>query len=108
MAQITVGYVVWRLALGFGAKLNFVEFSLLWPFVLIFSMIPISIAGWGVREGTMVVAFGILGNSPDIALATSIAFGIVMILVSLPGGVIWAASGFKGAIKMKVVSGVGQ
>jgi glycosyltransferase 2 family protein len=108
VAQITVGYVVWRLALGFGAKLDFVEFSLLWPFVLISSMIPISIAGWGVREGTMVVAFGILGNSPDIALATSIAFGIVMILVSLPGGVIWAASGFKGAIKMKDVGGVGQ
>ena len=93
--QITVGYIVWRLALDFGAKLDFIEFSLLWPVVLILSFLPISIAGWGVREGAMVITFNILGNSSSIALGTSIAFGILMILASVPGGVIWFVSSFR-------------
>ena len=93
--QILVGYVVWRLASDFGAKLDFIEFSLLWPAVLILSFLPISIAGWGIREGAMVFAFHILGNSSSIALATSIAFGVLMILAGLPGGVIWFCFSFR-------------
>ncbi len=95
VVQITVGYIVWRLASDFGAKLDFIEFSLLWPVVLILSFLPISIAGWGIREGAMVFAFHILGNPSSIALATSIAFGILMILASVPGGVIWFVTSFR-------------
>jgi len=93
--QITVGYIVWRLASDFGARLDFIEFSLLWPVVLILSFLPISIAGWGIREGAMVFTFNILGNPSSIALATSIAYGILMILASVPGGVIWFVSSFR-------------
>ena len=93
--QISLGYIVWRLATDFGGKLNFLELSLLWPVVLILSFVPISIAGWGVREGAMVVAFQILGSPSSIALATSITFGILMILSSVPGGVIWFLSSFR-------------
>ena len=56
----------------------------------------------------MVVACDILGNPAAIALATSIAFGIVMILASLAGGVMWPASGFKEVITVKDVSEAGQ
>ena len=95
IAQFAVGYIVWRLAWSFGAKLDFFQFSILWPVVFLLSMVPISIAGWGIREGAMVVAFNILGSPSSIALATSIAFGIIMILVSIPGGAIWAVPSFN-------------
>lgn len=92
VAQIAVGYIVWSIAVGFGAELKLIEFSLLWPVVVILSMIPISIAGWGVREGAMVLAFHILGNPSSIALATSVTFGFIMLLASIPGGLVWAVS----------------
>jgi uncharacterized protein (TIRG00374 family) len=95
VTQITVGWIVWRLASDFGAKLDFIEFSLLWPVVLIMSFLPISIAGWGVREGAMVLAFNVLGNPSSIALATSVAFGILMLLAGIPGGVVLFVSSFR-------------
>jgi glycosyltransferase 2 family protein len=53
------------------------------------AMLPISLAGWGVREGAAVVAFGALGLPADQALAASITFGLTVAGVSMLGGVIW-------------------
>jgi hypothetical protein len=57
---------------------------------MLISMVPISIAGWGVREGAMVSAFGLVGLRAADALAMSIVFGLIVSLVGVPGGVIWA------------------
>jgi uncharacterized membrane protein YbhN (UPF0104 family) len=51
--------------------------------------LPISLAGWGVREVTLVSLLGLLGIDREAALALSVEFGIITTLVSLPGGVIW-------------------
>jgi len=48
------GVTVWRLAAATETDLAFVEAVFLVPLVILFSMIPITIAGWGVREGAMV------------------------------------------------------
>jgi uncharacterized membrane protein YbhN (UPF0104 family) len=50
--------------------------------------IPISIGGWGVREGAMVTALSLLDVQPSIALAISIQFGLIMMVVGLPGGAV--------------------
>lgn len=99
--QLTVGYIVWCLALSYGAKFDFIEFSLLWPIVLLLTALPISIAGWGVREGALVVAFKILENPSGSALATSITFGILMALASMPGGIIWVILTSKKSLKTR-------
>ena len=52
---------------------------------LLLSMLPISLAGWGVREAAMVTGMGLLGVPAGLALTTSVAFGISMIIASLPG-----------------------
>jgi Lysylphosphatidylglycerol synthase TM region len=39
------------------------------PPVILVMTVPVSIAGWGVRETAMVVAFGFVGVSGDSALA---------------------------------------
>jgi hypothetical protein len=59
------------------------------PFVTLASAIPISIAGWGVREGIMVVSLGYLGVVPEQALVLSILYGVLMLVSSIPGLIIW-------------------
>lgn len=59
------------------------------PAVVLITMLPVSIAGWGVREGAMVVGFGLVGVLPSDALAISICFGLASIIVGLPGGLLW-------------------
>jgi glycosyltransferase 2 family protein len=63
--------------------------ALLVPAIMEIAMLPISLAGWGVREGAAVVAFGALGLPADRALGASIAFGLIVAAVSMLGGVLW-------------------
>jgi uncharacterized protein (TIRG00374 family) len=65
--------------------------ALLVPAVLEIAMVPISIAGWGLREGAAVVAFGALGLQSDVAFGSSLAYGLIVGGVSLLGGIIWVA-----------------
>ena len=58
-------------------------------FVAFATALPISLAGWGVREVSLVALLGLLGVDREAALALSIEFGIICTLMSLPGGVIW-------------------
>ncbi|KAF0137780.1 MAG: hypothetical protein FD153_1608 [Rhodospirillaceae bacterium] len=59
------------------------------PPVLLIMTLPISIAGWGVREQAMITAFGLVGVSEESALALSILSGLTILAGGLPGGVVW-------------------
>lgn len=65
-------------------------FVLLLPIMLLM-ILPISFAGWGVREAATVAGFGLLGIPSGPAFAVSVAFGLSLVLASLPGafGVFW-------------------
>lgn len=56
------------------------------PAILI-SMLPISIAGFGVRESSLVTGFSLLSNYGDFGLIISLVFGVSSILASLPGAI---------------------
>jgi hypothetical protein len=58
--------------------------------------LPISIAGWGVRETAMVGLFGLIGVPGEGALVLAVLFGLVGIAAALPGGVLWLASRDRG------------
>jgi uncharacterized membrane protein YbhN (UPF0104 family) len=85
-----IGFMVLSNALGHTVNLS--AFFVLVPLVILLSMIPVSIGGWGVREGVMVVAFNFVGMPRDDALSLSLLFGFVITLVSLPGGLLWLLS----------------
>ena len=51
--------------------------------------LPISVAGWGVREISLVALLGLFGVDREAALALSVELGLISTLLSLPGGVIW-------------------
>jgi hypothetical protein len=59
------------------------------PAVMEIALLPISIAGWGVREGVVILAFGALGVPSEIAFGSSFAFAIIVMAIGLTGGVLW-------------------
>jgi uncharacterized protein (TIRG00374 family) len=66
--------------------------ALLVPAVLEIAMLPISIGGWGVREGAAVLAFGTLGIPSAVAFGASVLFALLTLILGLFGGVSWLLS----------------
>ena len=85
-------FVVYVLARGLEIGISFLDCFFLVPPVILAMTLPISIAGWGVREGAMIVSLGLIGVSQESALVLSILFGLGITLAALPGGVIWLFS----------------
>lgn len=68
-----------------GLPFDLMTYFLIVPPAIVFTVIPLSIAGWGVREGALVTLFGLIGANKSAVLMMSIAYGFTLILVSLPG-----------------------
>ena len=92
---VIFSYIVFQLAQALGARVTFGECLLLVPPVLLVSVVPVTVAGWGVREGAMVVALGFVGVAPAAAFAISVLFGLTIAAASLPGAGLWLASGYS-------------
>ena len=92
LANINLSLVVYVLALGLGLDVQPTDCLALVPPVILVTTLPISIAGWGVRESAMIVAFGLIGVPEASALVLSILFGLVVTVASLPGGALWLLS----------------
>ena len=84
----TAAYV---LAEGLGLGIGFWACLALVSTVILITMIPVSFAGWGLREGAMVALLAFAGVGAPDALALSILIGLVMLAASLPGALFWAA-----------------
>jgi glycosyltransferase 2 family protein len=95
LAQLTVFCVVWILVREFDPAVSFVDVLTVTPVIFILLIIPISIAGWGLREGLFLAGLGLIGVSHDAALISSILFGLVSLAASLIGGVIWIFDNLK-------------
>ncbi len=53
--------------------------------VLLVMMLPISIAGWGVREGAAALLWGFSGLGAAEGVAIAVAYGLLFLLAALPG-----------------------
>lgn len=53
--------------------------------VMLIALMPIALAGWGIREGSAVVGYGLFGVSASAAVTASVGFGVALLLTSLPG-----------------------
>jgi uncharacterized protein (TIRG00374 family) len=81
--------IYYILCLGMHIQIDLFDIIILMPPVFFVSMLPISLSGWGVREGATVFALAILGVSPTDALAVSVSFGFLLLAISLPGILFW-------------------
>jgi glycosyltransferase 2 family protein len=91
-AQIGGVVAVFILARGLGLQVAFLPCALIVCLVGLILAVPISIAGWGVREGSFIAGFGLLGVASSDALALSVLYGLITTLIGLIGGAMWLAS----------------
>jgi uncharacterized membrane protein YbhN (UPF0104 family) len=82
---------VFVIAQGVGANVSFAEVFAVVPAVMLILTIPISLAGWGMREGAMVLLLGMLGTPAPEAVTISIAWGLAVLISSIPGLGFWLA-----------------
>ena len=90
--NVIASLAAYVLAFAFHIELSLLDSLALIPVALFATLIPISIAGWGVRESTLVVLLGWVGIPAEQAFALSIGYGFITIVAALPGGLIWAQS----------------
>jgi uncharacterized membrane protein YbhN (UPF0104 family) len=55
------------------------------PLVLSAMLIPLSVGGWGWREGAAAALFPLIGAAPSAGVAMGIAYGAMMLITALPG-----------------------
>lgn len=89
LIHIAVGMVFWMLGRHSGLGVDLTMCVVLVPLALLFTILPISLAGWGMREGVIVVAFGFAGGNTIAALATSMLIGAAFAVAALPGALLW-------------------
>ena len=67
----------------------FLSILTVFPPALILGALPISLGGWGIREGAFVYLMGWVGMAEEPALAVSIATSFAALIAALPGLYAW-------------------
>jgi uncharacterized membrane protein YbhN (UPF0104 family) len=75
-------------ATALGVSLPVLAIAALVPLILFAMVLPITISGWGLREGAAAALFPLVDATSAEGLATSIAFGVVFLATVLPGALI--------------------
>jgi glycosyltransferase 2 family protein len=91
--QLLIILAAWLIGQSMGGVVTFPQSLALIPPVVLAATLPVSIAGWGLREGAMVVALGYVGVSASDAITLSVMLGLLLTAAGLPGGVVWLLSG---------------
>ncbi len=81
--------VNWLLAESIGGGIPFLYICLFNPLIALVLLVPVSIGGIGVKQNAYPFFFGLLGVPRGLALALSLLMQAVVIVASLPGGVLW-------------------
>lgn len=81
--------VAWSAARSVAAQLSYLDAVLLVLPVMLIVTVPISIAGWGVRESALVLAFLYAGLPQSDGLLVSVLMGGAMFAVGIVGGLVW-------------------
>lgn len=89
-AMIILTYYIVGEALGVGIPVGY--YFLAVPLITVISMLPVSVAGLGVREGSVVYFFSRVGVDAATALSMSLIWFSLTILVSSLGGLAFLAN----------------
>ena len=90
VAQTAMAVCAYVLAASLDIDLSLIDCLLLMQPVALIAALPISIGGgWGVREAAMVGVLGLVGVPTGAALMLSVQLGVLAMIVSLPGGLLW-------------------
>jgi glycosyltransferase 2 family protein len=87
--QLLASVITWFTALGLlhSMQIPFYYFLIFVPVITLISMIPLSVGGMGLREGSFIALFETIGVTSGEATALGLLASIFLILTSLPGGI---------------------
>ena len=77
-------------SLALGLNIQIIDILLVVPLILLVSMIPISIAGWGLWEGAFVYFFTQIGISAPCALSIALILRAKNLIIALLGGILFS------------------
>jgi glycosyltransferase 2 family protein len=92
LIQIINVAVIFFLINGMGAQVSIWQCMLIVPTVMLISLLPFSVAGWGLRESAMATGFALIQAPAAPAVAASVMFGVLTLAIALPGGLLWWSS----------------
>lgn len=86
VGQTAFFLAVFALVYSSGADIDFWQMMIVLPVVSLIAALPISIGGWGVREGAYVYGFGLLGVPIEVAFLISVQVGLISMLATVLAG----------------------
>jgi hypothetical protein len=93
-------FAIYLLLNGVGVTVGLGACFVFTPTVLLASMLPLSLSGWGVREGAFVLALHAFGVQPEHVITASVVFGLCVLTASLPGAIIWLTFRIRGGVAL--------
>jgi uncharacterized membrane protein YbhN (UPF0104 family) len=76
----------WRLGIAIGISIPLYVWFFVWPLAKISALLPVTQGGIGVREAAQAVLFAPFGVSAVMAVATGLAFEVIIVAGGLLGG----------------------
>lgn len=81
---LTIG-IIYMTALGMGQRLPFTALFVFMPIIITVTTVPVTISGFGVREGAFTLLFGLLNIPPQMSASISFMWFLAMMGSSLIG-----------------------
>lgn len=75
-------------AVAAGATVSPLALAPLVPPVLVTMLLPVSVAGWGIREAAAAALWGAAGLAPEEGVAISVTYGLLVLVSTLPGAAV--------------------
>ena len=72
-----------------------ISYLIVVPLMVLITTLPISIAGWGVRESFLVLSVSLFGVDRVKSVSFSIIYGFLVLIFSIPGSSMWLLQNFK-------------
>ncbi|MFO8133461.1 MAG: lysylphosphatidylglycerol synthase transmembrane domain-containing protein [Thermoplasmatota archaeon] len=79
---------IYLVALSFDFSVPLVDFVLIYPVAVLIGLIPITVSGFGTREGVLITLLGVYGVAREVAVAISLSGYIVTLFIpAIVGGI---------------------
>jgi glycosyltransferase 2 family protein len=82
------------IATALGVALDFRHAIGIVATAVLLAAVPLSVNGWGIREGAMVAGLALVGIGQADAFLISVLFGLTMMAATLPGAALWLFKGW--------------
>lgn len=89
VVMVVTSLVQLAISISMGLDIPAGYFFLFNPLIAFVLVVPVSVNGIGLKEAAFVFFFGLVGVPQSAALSISLVFHAVIVVSSLPGGVLW-------------------